>query len=238
MTIQTKNESGFTLIEIMIALLISSVILGAVFMTFSSQQKSYVINDRLTEVQQNLRAATIIMAKDIREAGCDPTGKSGAGVLIATPGRFQFTKDIAGNTINPAAGDGDLDDSNENISLGFSTTNDSDTDGIVNIAAGAANLGRDLGKGAGFQPIAENIQAIEFNYLLDDGTASNAPTSSQLNDIIAVQISVLARASSPDQNFSSTLTYTTASGTVWGPYADNYRRRFVSTTIQCRNLGY
>lgn len=234
MTLQEKNESGFTLIEIMIALLISSVILGSVFMTYSSQQKSYVVNDRLTEVQQNLRAAMIIMAKDIREAGCDPTGNANAGILLATKGRFQFTKDIAGHTINASQGDGDLDDSNEDISLGFSPTNDTNGDGIAN--AGAANLGRDIG--GGYQPIAENIQAIEFNYILDDGTSTNTPNSSQLNDIRAVQISILARASALEQNFSSPLTYTTASGAVWGPFTDNYRRRFVSTTIQCRNLGY
>ncbi len=234
MAIETNNESGFTLIEIMVTILISSIMMGAVFMSYSGQQKSYVINNRLTEVQQNLRAATIIMAKDIREAGCDPTGRSGASILIATPGRFQFTKDIAGDPINPSEGDGDLDDSNEDISLGFSTANDSTTDGIAD--AGAANLGRDVG--GGFQPIAENIQAIEFNYLLNDGNSTSTPNSSQINDIIAVQISILARAASPDQDFSSPSTYTTASGAVWGPYADSFRRRFVSTTIQCRNLNY
>jgi type IV pilus assembly protein PilW len=229
-----KNESGFTLIEIMITLLISSVMLGAVFLSYSGQQKSYVVNNKLTEVQQNLRAAIVIMAKDIREAGCDPTGKSGAGIVIATAGRFQFTKDIAGNTVNLNEGDGDLDDTNEDISLGFSTGNDAASDGLAD--AGAANLGRDTG--AGFQPIAENIERIEFNYLLNDGTSDTTPSSSDINDIIGVQVSILARASSPEQGFTSTATYTTASGTIWTPPADNYRRRYVSTTIQCRNLGF
>ena len=185
-------------------------------------------------MQQNLRAAMMIMATDIREAGCDPTGKAGAGIEMATQGRLQLTKDIAGNSINPSQSDGDTDDTNEDITLGFSNTNDGDANGIADGGAAdwstPANLGRDIG--GGFQPIAENMEAIEFNYILEDGTMTSSPSSSQLNSLRAVQVSLLARASSPEPDFSSSQAYTTSSGAVWGPFADNYRRRFLSTTIQ------
>jgi len=238
-----KEAAGFTLIEILIVIVISSIILGAVFSVFSNQQKSYIANDRLTEMQQNLRDAIIIMAAEIREAGCDPTGNANAGIVLATQGRLQITKDIAGHSVNPQESDGDTDDTNEDITFGFSSSvpYDSDENGIAD-GGGAdwstpGELGRNIG--GGFQPIAENIEAVEFNYILSDDTNTTTPSSSQLNDIRAVQISILAKASSPEQNFPlSNSTYTTASGTVWNRPNDNYRRRFVSVTIQCRNLGY
>jgi len=235
-----NNKNGFTIIEILLAILISSVLLGAVFMVFSNQQKSYVTNDKITEMQQNLRAAIIIMAQDIREAGCDPSGKANAGVETATIGRFQITKDIAGHATKGSQSDEDTDDANENIALGFSNANDGNSNGIADGGAAdwstPANLGRDIG--GGFQPIAENIEAVEFNYILIDDTTTTGPSTSQYNDIIAVQISILARASSPEQGFLNPLTYTTAAGNAWGPFNDSFRRRFVTTTIQCRNLGY
>ncbi|MDA3918208.1 MAG: PilW family protein [Deltaproteobacteria bacterium] len=228
-----KNESGVTLIELLIVMLISSIILGAIFTISSNHQKSYLANDRLTEMQQNLRAAIIIMSREIREAGCDPTGLADAGIILATQGRLQFTKDMDNN--------GDTDGTSEEIAFGFSNTNDSGANGIAD-GGGAdwstpADLGRDVG--SGFQPIAENIEAVEFNYILSDDTTTTTPSSSQLNDIRAVQISILARASSREQNFPVTVTtYKTASGIDWSRPNDNYRRRFISVTIQCRNLGY
>lgn len=229
-----KNTRGVTLIEIMITIAISGMVLGSVFIVYTNQQKTYVNSDRIAEIQQNLRAAVLIMASEIREAGCDPTGKANAGIVSATSVQLHFTRDIAGHPLKPdTMADGELDDSNEDIVFGFSSANDTNSDGIAN--AGAANLGRNTG--GGFQTIAEHIQAIEFRYILESGAVVSTPSSSQLNQIRAVQVSLLARASFPDTNYENTKSYTTVSGTVWGPYNDSYNRRFASFTIQCRNLG-
>jgi len=233
-TLPFRNTRGITLIEIMIAIAISGMVLGSVFMVYSNQQKTYVSSDHIAEIQQNLRAAVLIMASEIREAGCDPTQKANAGIVSATSVRLHFTRDIAGHPLKPdTMADGDLDDSNEDITFGFSSSNDANADGIAD--AGAANLGRDTG--GGFQAIAEHIQAIEFRYILESGAVVSTPSSSQLNQIRAIQVSLLARASFPDTNFESTKSYTSVSGAVWGPYNDSYKRRFASITIQCRNLG-
>lgn len=230
----TYNQKGFTLIETMIAMAIAIVIMGGIFFTFSNQQTTYVSSDRVAEMQQNLRAAMLIMSSEIREAGCDPTRKANAGVVTATSAQFQFTRDIAGSPLNSNHRyDGDLDDANEDVTFGFSAANDADSDGIAD--TGAADLGRDTG--GNLQPIAEHIHAIEFNYILKDGTRSLTPSFFQLPDIRAVQISILARASHFDSNYLNSMTYTTGSGATWGPFNDNYKRRFVTTTVQCRNLG-
>lgn len=232
------KQSGFTLVELMITLLISSIVLGSVFIVYSNQQKTYVDSEHLADMQQNLRAALLIMTSEIREAGCDPTEKSGAGIVSASKSHFRFTRDIAGHGLAPGTrADGDLDDGNEDVEFGFSTAQfDANSDGIVD-GGGVGDLGRQTGGAGGFQPIAENIQAIEFAYILEDGTIVSAPTLSQLNQIRAVQVSILARSGVEDPKYTNTVQYRTITGANWGPFNDNYKRRFASITIQCRNLG-
>ncbi len=235
----TKKD-GFTLIEILIVLLISGIVMSAVFMAYSNQQKAYVQSENLADLQQNLRAALLIMTSEIREAGCDPTEKSGAGIVSASQTRFRFTRDIKGHGLAPdTRADGDVDDGDEDVEFGFGSTADPDNDGFAGSGTtnSTGNLGRQTGGAGGFQPIAENIQAIEFSYILEDGTTTNAPNLSQLNEIRAVQISILARSAVTDPKFTNTQQYTTVSGTSWGAFNDNYKRRFASVTVQCRNLG-
>ncbi len=234
MKLTVNNNQGITLLEVIIAIAISCMVLGSVFMVYSNQQKTYINSDQIAEIQQNLRAALLIMSSEIREAGCDPTQKANAGIVSATSAQLHFTRDIAGHLLKPdTMADGDLDDSNEDITFGFSSSNDANLDGIAD--SGAANLGRNTG--GGFQAIAENIHAIEFSYILESGTVVSTPSSSQLNQIRAVQVSLLARASIADTDFVNAQSYTSVSGTVWGPFNDNYKRRFASITIKCRNLG-
>jgi len=64
-----KREKGVTLIELMIVLVIAAVLVGGVYTLFATQQRSYSVQDQVTGVQQDARAALDIMARDIRMAG-------------------------------------------------------------------------------------------------------------------------------------------------------------------------
>ena len=77
----------------------------------------------------------------------------------------------------------------------------------------------------------ENFDGLEFRYLDSSGVVTVVPAN-----IRSIQISILARAGKSDQEFTNNATYTTPSGTTWGPFNDNYRRRFLKTTVFCRNL--
>ena len=63
----TKN--GFTVIEVMITMMISSVLIAAVYQTFQSQQRSYSIQSGTVAMQQNLRGSMYLMNKELRSAG-------------------------------------------------------------------------------------------------------------------------------------------------------------------------
>jgi len=244
------NEAGFTLVELMIVLVVTGLIMTAVVSIFTAQSRSYSQLDDVANIQQDLRGALIILPAEIRQAGCDPEKSGTPKILEATGNRFRFTMDIRGNAVNPNSGDGDVCDAGEYI--GYELTADTNNDGIVDNGGApwtrTGSLGRQIGNACtnvfgGFDPLADNIEALEFNYLIDDDNNESTPlvstlTPSNLNQIRAVQVSILARAANPAQGFFNTSTYTTASGVVWNPPDDNFRRRLVVTNIQCRNMGY
>ncbi len=235
------NAAGFTLVELMIALLVSGFIMASVVSVYIAQSKSYSEQDDIANIQQDLRGALAILPMEIRLAGCDPTESNVAGILEATGSRFRFTMDVRGGATNPNSADGDVNDDSEDVAYGFGANVDTDNDGIVDNGganwSGTGSLGRQIGGAGGFQDLADNVEAMEFNYVLEDGSTSLAPANPAR--IRAVQVSLLARAANPaSSGFLNTATYTTASGVVWDPPDDNFRRRLVVTTIQCRNMGY
>lgn len=208
--------------------------MGGMYSAYLAQQRIYLAQEQVAEMQQNIRAAMDMMVRHIRMAGYDPTGGAAAGITTASAGQIGFTQDTNA--------DGDTADSAEFIDFGFSAAvgDDNDRDGLPDTPATALSLGCQTGGAGGYQAIAENIQALEFRYLDSDGMATTT-----LENIRSVQVSILARAGRPDPSFTNTMNYTPASGTSWdlnGAAAgnaanDNFRRRLLITTIQCRNLG-
>lgn len=95
-------EAGFSLVEVMSALIILAIAMTAVFATFISQQQSFTVQNRVAEMQQNLRQAVEFMSRDIRIAGYGipdnvtiPNGVVATGV---TSIRSLYAKD---NTTGP-----------------------------------------------------------------------------------------------------------------------------------------
>src|SRR5919108_5207562 len=76
-----RSEQGFSLIETVIAMAISSVIITGIYQTFHSQQRSYLTQNRVVEMQQNLRAGVYLMVKDIRSIGYDPRNSGNFGLV-------------------------------------------------------------------------------------------------------------------------------------------------------------
>ncbi|MBN1907686.1 MAG: prepilin-type N-terminal cleavage/methylation domain-containing protein, partial [Deltaproteobacteria bacterium] len=70
--IATSNDTpGFTLVELLIAMAIAGVVMAGVYSAYSSQQRSYLAQEQVAAVQQNLRVAMYFMEREIRMAGCD-----------------------------------------------------------------------------------------------------------------------------------------------------------------------
>lgn len=66
---QNKNVQGVTLIELMLALVISSILLLGVGTIYSSSKRGYVVQEEFAKLQENARIAMNFLVKDIRMAG-------------------------------------------------------------------------------------------------------------------------------------------------------------------------
>ncbi len=75
------NPSGFTLVELMITLLISGVIILAIYSAHSTQNRVFIAQEAVAEMQQNIRTGLAVMSRDIRMAGYDLTAKANAGFV-------------------------------------------------------------------------------------------------------------------------------------------------------------
>lgn len=93
----TQRQAGFTLVELMIALLVSSLAVGFVFAIYQRSSVAYRTQSRVSEVQQTLRAANDIIVKDLRQAGFLSFSRIATAPGIASPATFK-------NNVNGAAG--------------------------------------------------------------------------------------------------------------------------------------
>jgi prepilin-type N-terminal cleavage/methylation domain-containing protein len=64
-----KSNAGFTLVEMLIALVVTMIIMGGAYSVFMSQQKNTVVQTDVSDIQQTLRAAMDFMVRDIRMTG-------------------------------------------------------------------------------------------------------------------------------------------------------------------------
>lgn len=221
-----RKDNGFTLVEIMVSLAISSLVIAGIYGVYTIQQRSYTVQEQVSEMQQRARSALDFMARTVRMAGYNPDGNSkcSSSLVIADADSLAF--DICEEnepeyryTIAYNAGSGTLN-----------VISDMDIDG-----------------GDSSMPLAEDIDAFRFRYLESDGTVlSSVP----LNDndrkkVKILQISLLARATYPDPKYTDTITYIpepSGSASDWtlkggaNPPNDNYHRRLLTTSIALRNM--
>ncbi|MBW2689818.1 MAG: prepilin-type N-terminal cleavage/methylation domain-containing protein, partial [Deltaproteobacteria bacterium] len=70
-----KNRSrGFTLVELMVALVIAGIALSAIYALFISQSKAYTLQKQVVELQQGLRVSMLLMERELRQTGYNPGG--------------------------------------------------------------------------------------------------------------------------------------------------------------------
>ena len=82
-----RGQEGMTLVELMVALAISSFILASVFSVFTAQYKAWIVQSQVSEMQENGRTAMDMLVKDIRMAGFrKPDGPVNGNANAINPG--------------------------------------------------------------------------------------------------------------------------------------------------------
>jgi len=64
-----EKAGGFTLVELLIALAIFGIVIGAIYGIFVSQRHAYDVQDQVVEMEQSARAATNMILRELRMAG-------------------------------------------------------------------------------------------------------------------------------------------------------------------------
>jgi len=215
----STTTKGFTLVELLIAMAVSGIIMTGIYSAFKTQQDSYLAQEQVAQMQQNIRAGLYVMVNDIRMAGYDSTQSGNFGITTATASQLVFTVD-----------------ENEN---GTVDSGETFTYELYTPTGGVQSLRSIAGQSA----VAENIGQLEFYYFLDDDPSSpttfatTPATADQLKKIRSIQVSLLAKAAQPDRGYTNNQTYSSASGVDWTPTPDPFRRRFETMTVKCRNMG-
>ena len=65
----SRGERGLTIIELLLALVLSSIIIFVLYKTFIRQHKTYAVQEQVFDIQQNVRAMMARMVREIRMAG-------------------------------------------------------------------------------------------------------------------------------------------------------------------------
>ena len=174
-----NNESGFTLVELLIAMTIGLIILTALSSTFLMQRKIYDVQEQVAEMVQTARAAMDMMTREIRMGGYDPTGTGFDGIPYnADPSTIDVFADL-----NDIPGIDNPTGSYEHITYSYDSANN--------------QIDRNTNTGGGGQPFAENIQSVTFNYLDSSGNATTTTS-----DIRQIKITITAKTSKPNPDYT------------------------------------
>ena len=81
------SQRGFTMVELMVALLLGLVLIGGVINVFLTSGQTLRVNQNLSRVHENARFAIEMFSREIREAGMVPCGSTlSANVLRGSGG--------------------------------------------------------------------------------------------------------------------------------------------------------
>lgn len=92
------SQRGFTLVELMIAMLLGLVVVGGAISVLISNKNSYRTNEGVSQIQESARTAFELLARDIRQTGgtgCDNARRM-ANVLGSTATWWQSWASVRG----------------------------------------------------------------------------------------------------------------------------------------------
>lgn len=184
LTAHTRAERGFTLIEMMIALVIAGVIFAAITTSFTFMRRTYRLQEEMSDMIENARVAMDIMTREIRLAGYNPQGIALTGIVwdcTLSPPVLELRMDMNGS--------GAYFGTNEWIMYKYDSTN--------------KKIDRKVGFGS-YLSFIENIQSLTFQPL--DGAGNATCTDA---DIREVRLIIVARTPKPDSSWTSNNGYRT-----------------------------
>lgn len=193
---QHKHNAGFTLMEILIAMAISSIVMTGIYQAYMRQMRVSNTQNQVVDMQQNVRVAMLFMEREIRFAGFDPMTLADSGIDAATPNTITVSVDITGgeNDGRDNDRDGDVDEAGEWFDgvpeqIIYSLSNDANNNGQNDALEGLNTLPCNLLRNG--QLLASNIDALNFVYLGVDDVDPACVENCRLLTTVSAQESTL-----------------------------------------------
>ena len=252
------NQNGFSIVELMIALALGSLITLAAVQLFSTNQRTFQLQQGLTDVQEQGRFALDYISRDLRTMGLrDPA------VASPDPGLLLVDSTVNG-VLMPASQDGGaVGAGNDRLTFSFhAKEGDSDCEGDVLLAAAAPALvantywvqGDQLLCAGSIDPataglvLVEGVDSVQVQLGIDT-TVDGVPAAGHYrrinevvatNQVVSVRIGLLVRATqgnlptslAPAQDLLVLDRVLTAGDP---PLVDVTVRRLFTSTVRARN---
>jgi prepilin-type N-terminal cleavage/methylation domain-containing protein len=198
------KERGVTLIELLVALVISGVVVGAIYRLFVVQTRAYTVQDEVVEIQQNVRGVMELLLRDLRMTGYDDDSLASTVTIptaIVTP-----VQDSA-MTVNYEYSSGGTF---ERHSVNYSWN------------AGTLTLTRQVTIDAApgtIETLLQDVNAFDLDYGIDpdeDGDVDNwvDAVGVGISKIIAVRVTLTARPTSPNPDVQTRVSPRTLTSAV------------------------
>jgi len=182
----TNREAGFSLIELLIAMSVMMVIMGAATSLLVGAFSLRAREDQRSEALSDTRRALNILSRELANSGYQlPAGltyKSAAG-SSGVPSNGLIPGDCDADSVTFVAnldanvGTGNSDVNGPEEALAYQFVQDGDNGFLVR---------RDLNPGGGSQTVANGIDGVQFIYL----NAAGADTSADVSQAVRVRITV------------------------------------------------
>jgi type IV pilus assembly protein PilW len=184
---KVETQQGFTVLELLMALSLSLLTLGAALTIYLSQVKTQTLQDNVITLQSNIRSAGDLLSREIRMAGYDPAGvnkdessSNDFRVIEVKNNQLLIHSDLNGNGV--------MSDPNETITYSYDE--------------GTKTLRRSTGGGR--QTVADHIVSVTFQAIDTQGKPVSLASSAR-----GVKIGIEGRTAQPDPSYPKNEGYRT-----------------------------
>ncbi len=222
-----RGQAGFSLVEMMIAVVIGMILIAGAYRLFVGSTRSYKQQDDLSRLQENVRLATQVMARDIWRAGgprfsLGGIAFAGTAVTATNCATANCSDTIAVSYVNDA---NNLTTVTYSVAGGILSRND--TAPIPPMVSG---------------PVVDGVENMQVLYGMDIN--ADASVDTYANDLsgggtcIAVRVGLLMRTVNevPEAGVDTATYDVNGDGVAeYGPIGDRRLRRLFTSTYTLRN---
>jgi type IV pilus assembly protein PilW len=243
-----RLQSGFGLVEIMVAMVIGLFLMGGLIQIFLGNKQAFLVQEAQARLQENARMASVFLSSNLGKAGFHQNAQDDATTIFTAANlALSGTNDNAngGDTILDGTdaitvrfeGDGNITDCRGNgVAAGALSTNIYRIDTSNELECSADG-------GTTFQPLIENVENMQVLYGEDtdaDGVVDqyrDAGGVANFDNVLSIHVALLLASSREIKLNAESKTYTLVGTGVTEPASgtDRIQRRVVERVVALRN---